>query len=98
MDDHHRLASLTTRLGILDHLLAEIVIALQLTDAQIARMESAYRALAAWLDHPDSPLAVYRPQPQPRAVGALPPASNEWPQAQEATALGLRTVKPPISV
>ncbi len=35
------------------------------------------------------------PQPQPCAVSAFSPASNEWPQAQPATAFGLRTVNPP---
>lgn len=52
---------LTDRLGALDFLLAEVVFALQLTETQIARMESAYKALGAWLEHPDSPLAIYRP-------------------------------------
>jgi len=52
---------LSTRVGALDFLLTEIVVALQLTDTQAARMESAYRALAAWLEHPDSPLATYGP-------------------------------------
>ena len=56
-----RTSQLSTRSGTLDFLLAKIVLALQLTDTQIARMESAYRALAAWLEHPDSPLAIYRP-------------------------------------
>lgn len=49
-----------------------------------------------------APLTILRgrryqpaPQPQPCAVAALPPASKEWPQAQVATAFGLRTVKPP---
>jgi hypothetical protein len=57
--------------GALDYLLAEIVIALQLTEEQIARMESAYRALAAWLEHPDSPLAVYRPLIYPQGSVAI---------------------------
>lgn len=52
---------LSTRVGALDFLLTQIVVALQLTDTQVARMESAYRTLAAWLEHPDSPLAVYGP-------------------------------------
>ena len=39
------LAQLTTRTGALDFLLAEIVSTLQLTDTQIARVESAYPVL-----------------------------------------------------
>jgi len=50
---------LSSRVGALDFLLTQIVVALQLTDAQVARMESAYRDLAAWLEHPDSPLSAY---------------------------------------
>jgi len=57
----NRPLNLSTRVGVLDFLLAEIVLALQLTDTQVARMESAYQALAAWLEHPDSPLAAYGP-------------------------------------
>ncbi len=52
---------LSTRVGALDFLLTQIVVALQLTDTHVARMESAYRALAAWLEHPDCPLAAYGP-------------------------------------
>jgi hypothetical protein len=58
---HMRFYRLSTRVGALDFLLAEIALALQLMDTQVARMESAYRALAAWLEHPDSPLAAYGP-------------------------------------
>jgi hypothetical protein len=57
----NRPLNLSTRVGALDFLLAEIVAALQLTDIQVARMESAYKALAAWLEHTDSPLAAYGP-------------------------------------
>ena len=36
-----------------------------------------------------------QPQPQPWLVVAFSPVSNEWPQEHDATAFGLRTVKPP---
>lgn len=64
-------AQLTTRTGALDFLLAEIVSTLQLTDTQIARVESAYRAIGDWLNHPDSPLAVYRPLIHPQGSVAI---------------------------
>lgn len=64
-------SNLTTRVGVLDYLLAEIVIALQLTEAQIQRVESAYKALATWLEHPESALAVYRPLIYPQGSVAI---------------------------
>ncbi len=62
---------LSTRAGVLDYLLAQIVIALQLTETQIKRMESAYGAIAAWLEQSDSPLAIYRPVIYPQGSAAI---------------------------
>lgn len=62
---------LSTRRGVLDYLLAQIVLALQLTETQIKRMESAYGAVAAWLEQPDSPLAIYRPVIYPQGSAAI---------------------------
>lgn len=66
-----QLSNLTSRVGVLDYLLAQIVTQLQLTETQAAKMESAYRALAAWLEHPDSPLALYRPLIYPQGSAAI---------------------------
>lgn len=62
---------LTSRTGILDFLLAEVVAALQLNDAQIARVQSAYGAVGEWLSQPDSALAPYRPAIYPQGSVAL---------------------------
>ena len=78
-----RLDQLTTRVGALDFLLAEIVVALQLNDTQIARMESAYRALATWLEHPDSALAQYRPLlVYPQGSAAIGTTVHPWLRAE----------------
>ena len=69
---------LSGRVGVLDFLLAEIVIALQLTDSQIARMESAYEAIGAWLERADSPLAIYRPLVYPQGSGAIGTTVRPW--------------------
>lgn len=62
---------LSTRRGALDYLLAEIGLALQLTETQVKRMESAYGAVAAWLEQPDSPLAIYSPVIYPQGSAAI---------------------------
>lgn len=54
-------ADLTSRTGALDFLLTEVTGALQLTGAQVDRLESAYAAVAAWLEEPGTPLARFRP-------------------------------------
>jgi hypothetical protein len=68
----------SSRVGILDHLLSEIVVALQLTDTQIARMESAYKTIGAWLEHPGSPLAIYRPLIYGQGSAAIGTTVRPW--------------------
>lgn len=63
--------SLTSQVGILDFLLAEVVESLQLNGSQIARVESAYRSIGTWLSQPDSSLAPFLPGVYPQGSVAL---------------------------
>ncbi len=42
-------------------------------------MESAYVAIGAWLEHPDSPLAIYRPLIYPQGSAGIGDGSRLYP-------------------